>query len=338
MPKFPYAIKRVDEATNKELLDQFIGENDGFVFVEPHNYCYPAAYEKFAEEYYNTEVRPDDVWIVTYPRSGTTVMQEVVWQIRNGFNFQAGRDINIFQRSPFFEFHMVFHHDFLDEVLTSSNYHEEAVRVVQQLKTPGYEKVKKMLSPRTIKSHLPLCHLPPTLLDDGKVVYVARNPKDVAVSFYYHNQLFRAHDYQGDFPQYWDLYERELLEYSPHWQHVLEAWEKRNHKNMCFVFYEDFIKDPQSTINYIADFLGVKATPEQIKALADHVHIENFKKNVNIMYHFDNVVGLQNKKAKPFIRQGKVLANKAEWTPELEARADMWIKHLSKGNDLVFPI
>ena len=43
-----------------------------------------------------------------------------------------------------------------------------------------------MKSPRVIKSHLPGHLLPPDVMrKKAKVVYVARNPKDVAVSYYY---------------------------------------------------------------------------------------------------------------------------------------------------------
>jgi len=41
---------------------------------------------------------------------------------------------------------------------------------------------------------------------------VARNPKDVAVSFYHLNRLIRTQGYRGDFPRYWDYFENNLRE------------------------------------------------------------------------------------------------------------------------------
>lgn len=52
-------------------------------------------------------------------------------------------------------------------------------------------------SPKFVKSHLPMSMNNPRLLDTCKVIYVARNPKDVCVSHYYHNRLIRCHDYAG---------------------------------------------------------------------------------------------------------------------------------------------
>jgi hypothetical protein len=61
-----------------------------------------------------------------------------------------------------------------------------------------------MPSPRFIKSHLPLSLLPPSLIDTCKVLHVARDPRDVAVSYYYHNKMFNVVNYSGDFKQYWN--------------------------------------------------------------------------------------------------------------------------------------
>ena len=47
---------------------------------------------------------------------------------------------------------------------------------------------EEMPGPRIIKTHLPLSMLPPNLLDVSKVVVMARNVKDVCVSYYHMDQ------------------------------------------------------------------------------------------------------------------------------------------------------
>lgn len=47
--------------------------------------------------------------------------------------------------------------------------------------------INKMTSPRTLNTHLPYRWLPCKHLEnDGKIVHVVRNPKDVAVSMFFH--------------------------------------------------------------------------------------------------------------------------------------------------------
>ena len=51
-------------------------------------------------EIYNFELRPDDVWIVTYPKCGTTWTQELLWLIMNNVDFENANPY-VYERSPF---------------------------------------------------------------------------------------------------------------------------------------------------------------------------------------------------------------------------------------------
>lgn len=67
------------------------------------------------------------------------------------------------------------------------------------------EDVQKLDRPRFIKSHLPICFLPENLWKTAhKIIYVARDPKDAAVSYYHH--YYNLHTYQGTIDEFCELY------------------------------------------------------------------------------------------------------------------------------------
>lgn len=55
------------------------------------------------EEIKNMEVYEDDVWILSYPKCGTTWTQEMVWLINNNLDYEAAARKNLIFRSPFLE-------------------------------------------------------------------------------------------------------------------------------------------------------------------------------------------------------------------------------------------
>lgn len=77
---------------------------------------------------------------------------------------------------------------------------------------PRAEETAKLPSPRFLKTHLPMSLLPPNLLDTTKVVYVARDPRDVAVSYYHLSKLFKVSEYLGDFKSYWGFFIKDMGE------------------------------------------------------------------------------------------------------------------------------
>lgn len=66
----PMEIKSVEEELNRQLLEDFTGERTGFLKVGPEGYFLPSKYAKEAPRFINFKPRPDDTWVVTFPRSG----------------------------------------------------------------------------------------------------------------------------------------------------------------------------------------------------------------------------------------------------------------------------
>lgn len=111
--------------------------------------------------------------------SGTTWVTEIVWQIYN--NGQISGE-SILCRVPFLE--MATHKHFLRNDL------------------------KTLPSPRLIKSHLPYSIIPKSsdMNTQCKYIYIVRNPKDVAVSFFHFEESRKAYDDEYNGP--WEFFSK----------------------------------------------------------------------------------------------------------------------------------
>lgn len=63
-------LRPVDEDINKELLNCYKGERTGWYWYGPQKYLMASAYKDLCQKYFNFQVKSDDVWIITFPRSG----------------------------------------------------------------------------------------------------------------------------------------------------------------------------------------------------------------------------------------------------------------------------
>lgn len=105
----------------------------------------------------------------------------------------------------------VFVHPVMKEKFRSENSDsEDKLKLLEWVTQPATEQLDAAPSQRFIKTHLPMSLLPPELLDTAKIVYVARDPRDVVVSFYHMNRLIRTQGYIGDFKTYWNYFMRDL--------------------------------------------------------------------------------------------------------------------------------
>lgn len=56
-----------------------------------------------AETIKNFEVFEDDIWLVTYPRSGTTWCQQQIYLLKNELDYEKALNTKMQDRFPFLE-------------------------------------------------------------------------------------------------------------------------------------------------------------------------------------------------------------------------------------------
>ncbi|XP_067420002.1 sulfotransferase 1C4-like isoform X2 [Emydura macquarii macquarii] len=171
------------------------------------------------DQIWSFQARPDDVLICTYPKAGTTWIQEITDMIQQDGDAQKCSRAPIYQRIPFLE-----------------------LCPPRPLAT-GFEEAEAMPPPRTLKTHLPIKLVPPSFWEqDCKVIYVARNPKDTAVSYYHFQRMNRGLPDPGN----WDLYLETFLAGKVPWgswfDHVNAWWDARDTHRILYLFYEDIKK------------------------------------------------------------------------------------------------
>lgn len=261
--------------------------------------------EKDQERIYNFELREDDIWIVTYPKCGTTWTQELVWMMVNDVDIEGGKE-PLYKRSVFLE----------ANCLMDAKVQETLGDIIPKDQIEYCNNLDKSKR-RVIKTHLPFEFLPPQLLEKCKVIYVARNPKDCVVSFYHHNKLVPSHGYFGTFDQFIEFFKDGFHIFGSYWHHLKSGWNMKKHENVKFVWFEDMKKDQKGVIEELIEFLNHPLTEEKIEALVDHVKFENMQKNQST-----NVIKSGDKQ---FIRKGKVGDWKNHFDEKSNEEFEAWI-------------
>ena len=93
---------------------------------------------------------------------------------------------------------------------------------------------QEMKSPRTFKSHTNYEFMPggEPAKSPAKYIYVARNPKDVAVSMYYHASAIKSFEFTGDWNVFYEYYISGKAEGGSWFNHILEWWKHRGMYNV----------------------------------------------------------------------------------------------------------
>lgn len=318
MNKIDPSLNEIDQLLYNTCMPLF---RKGYLEIGPNKVCLPIKYESFYDRIENFQVRSDDIFVITHPKTGTTWTQEMVWLINNDIDYEKAK-AKINQRFPFLEVSTLF------DLPDNSDEVSDSVKIVEQLQ-----------SPRFIKSHLPWELLPKQLRENSnnKIVYVARNPKDTCVSYYHHYK--RSEGFNGNFEEFCELFLANRISYNPFYTHVLEFWNRRNQDNILFLFYEDMKMDLFKVLNRTCEFFGKSFNETQMKQLENHLQFESMKNNPAVNY---DKIPDKNSDLKhihedsKFMRSGIVGRYKIEMNDYMIAKFDRWTRHNFQGTDIKF--
>ncbi|XP_070552310.1 sulfotransferase 1B1-like [Ptychodera flava] len=134
------------------------------------------------------------------------------------------------------------------------------------LAEPRIQTIAKEPSPRVIRTHLQGELLPKQLTEGkAKLLYLARNPKDLATSMYYHFGVDPFHPNYNSWSEFYEDFITGQVAFDSWADHVLHWWNRRHWKNVLFLTYEALIEDRRSEIRRISEFLGMPLDDDQIE-------------------------------------------------------------------------
>lgn len=137
------------------------------------------------------------------------------------------------------------------------NTYEEFVKEWRFLEYMNIKDFSSSLSLRTFVTHLALDKL--SMTEEGKYVYIARNPWDVCVSFYHMATNMSTFEFQnGTFADFFDTFVSGNFGYGDYFEHVAAGYALREEPNVFFATYEELKKNTREMALKLAYFLGEK--------------------------------------------------------------------------------
>jgi Sulfotransferase domain len=246
--------------------------------------------------YFDFTPRPSDVFIVTYPRSGTTWMQMILYQLTTDGVMSFD---HISQKIPYFEV------DFCE-----------------------FGNFGQFQSPRIFKTHLSSIWLPKRW--PVRYIYAIREGKDVAVSFY---NFRRSHfGFKKDFSTFFEkqFIRAGFTEFGSWFQHAAGWLNRQDDPNILYLSYEEMKTDLRSCLYRISDFCGLEIDPAR---LPDILHRCSFEFMKQYEEKFDPANSTLARSTPPgaFIRKGSAGGWADHFSAEQQAIFDRYFrKYLGK--------
>ncbi|XP_070495891.1 sulfotransferase 1C2-like [Chironomus tepperi] len=306
---------------NIEVLNSDLTKKLGTAFMtdyvrislkdDPSKFCIMSQHfvDNYLEKIKNMEIFEDDVWVITFPKCGTTWTQEMVWMLGNNLDYETSMKIPLDDKFPFME----------------------CSGIAKEFPVDTFGMATNQPRPRYIKSHLPIFLLPDQLWTvKPKIIYVTRNPKDAAVSWYHHYRNMAM--YKGTKAEFIEAFSKDLVLFSPMNNHVIDFWNIRFQPNILFLFFEDMKRNLPQEVKKVMKFMDKNYSQDDIDKLCVHLSFDSIQKNkmINKEDTIQQISAMTGQEYNPqkysFIRKGKIGGYKQELTITESDMLDEYIK------------
>lgn len=223
----------------------------GYVYKEIEGVVYPP----FANAEVLRELRSkdwseeEDILIATYPKCGTTWMQQIVLLLLT----DATGDVDPMDLAPWID------------------------RECSLLGSAELEKIEKRIAGRRVwKTHAP-AQLLPAKKWNGKIIVVSRNPKDAAVSMYKHYLGLPNFKYDGPWSHFFDeLFMHGNVGHGDYFDHV-KSWHNFRSDKMLWLTFESLTADVRGGVRKVAEFLEIPFTDDLLDRVVAYASFDSMK-------------------------------------------------------------
>ncbi|XP_008068341.1 bile salt sulfotransferase-like [Carlito syrichta] len=208
-------------------------------------------------------VKDEDVVTVTYPKSGTNWLIEILCLIHSKGDPKWIQSVPIWDRSPWVET-------------------EE-----------GYKLLTDKEGPRLLSSHLPIHLFPKSIFNSkAKIIYLVRNPRDVLVSGYFFWNSVTFVKRSKSLEQYFEWFIQGNVIYGSWFDHIRGWMSMRKRNTFLLLSYEELKQDTRKTVEKICQFLGKKLEPEELNLVLKNSSFQAMKENKMSNYSLLNDTSL----------------------------------------------
>lgn len=257
--------------TLKTMAGRALGLAGGALDTTIRNLDSARRIAKFLRGRMEVDVRPSDVFISSYPRSGTTLTQWILYLLTHD---ERPDPTHLTKVSPWFERSLA-----IGELDASD--------------------LDALPAPRIFKSHLPREWLP----DGARYIYVQRNVLDV-LSSYFH--FYRAYlGFEGTFDDFHRRFVDGRVQYGSWFDHVAGWAEHASDPNVLIVQYEDLLADRKGSIERILGFLEWERDERSIDRAVIESGFDAMKRRESVFDHATALLLERGVRPQSFIRTGE---------------------------------